>query len=190
MGGFYSNITLKGPEQSAVAKTLQGRAAIVTPQINYCTVVYDSVCDNQDADEMSELTSRLSRELRCAAWVILVHDDDVFWYRLYLNGQLADEYNSCPSYFDFGSSEISGPSGGDAKKLCDAFRPGQQQEVENILRKPGAAQGDGYVFETERHADLVDALSLPEFAVGVAYASFERGEYPEGLSADQLMKTR
>ena len=54
MGGSYSNITLKGPEQSAVAKALHGRAAIVSPKTDSCTVVYDSICDNQDADGMSE----------------------------------------------------------------------------------------------------------------------------------------
>lgn len=188
MGGFYSNITLKGPKQPAVAKALHGRAAIVTPNIGDCTVVYDSICDKQDADAMSELASRLSREFHCPAWAVLIHDDSVLWYRLYLSGQLADEYNSCPGYFDPDATEITGPSGGDANKLCAAFGANQQQEVESILRRPGAAQGGGYVFETERHADLVRALLLPEFAVGVAYASFERGEYPEGLTAEQMMK--
>ena len=188
MGGFYSNITLKGPEQSAIAKALHGRAAIVSPKTDSCTVVYDSICDNQDADGMSELASQLSREFNCPAWAVIIHDDSVFWYRLFLGGQLADEYNSCPGYFDPEATEITGPSGGDANKLCTAFGAAQQQEVENILRKPGAAQRGGYVFETERHADLVRVLSLPEFAVGVAYASFERGEYPEGLSVEQMMK--
>lgn len=172
----------------AVAKALHGRAAIVTPKIDDCTVVFDSICDKQDTDAMSELSSRLSRELHCPAWAVLIHDDSVFWYRLYLDGQLADEYNSCPSYFDFGSSaEPAEPTGGDAKKLCATFGTGQQQEVESILRKPGA-QADGYVFERERHTDLVRTLSLPAFAVGAAYASFERGEYPEGLSAEQMMR--
>lgn len=188
MGGFYSNITLKGPEQSAVAKALHGRAAIVTPKVGDCTVVYDSICDKQDTDAMGKLASQLSRDLHCPAWAVLIHDDSVFWYQLYLDGQLADEYNSCPSYFDFGSTEIASPSGGNPERLCAAFGASAQQAIESILRKPGAAGENGYVFETERHADLIQALSLPEFAVGVAYASFERGEYPEGLSAEQMMK--
>lgn len=172
-----------------VTKVLHGRAAIVTPKVKDCTVIYDSMCDKQDTNEMGELASRLSRELRCPAWAVLVCDDDVFWYRLYFDGLLVDEYNSCPSYFDFGSSaKPAGPSGGNAQKLCTAFGVERQQEVETILRKPGAAQGDGYVFETDRHADLVRALALPTFAVGKAYASFERNEYPEGLSAGQMMK--
>jgi hypothetical protein len=36
--------------------------------------------------------------------------------------------------------------------------------------------------------DSREQISLPEFAVGAAYASFERGEFPEGLSAEQMMK--
>lgn len=189
MGGFYSNITLKRPEQATVAKALHGRKATVTPKTDGCTVVFDSVCDKQDTDAMGALASNLSRDLHCPALAILIHDDDVFWYCLYLNGQLEDEYNSCPGYFDFGSSEEpSGPSGGNAQKLCEAFGAENLQEVESILREPGATPGGRYVFETQRHTDLVNALGLPTFAIGKAYASFERGEYPEGLSASQMMK--
>src|SRR5262249_32549425 len=103
------------------------------------------------------------------------------------DGELTGWYNSSPSYFDFGSTdEPAAPAGGNAELLCSTFRAGSPEQVEHILRqRPGK---DGYLFETERHRDLVSSLSLPECSVGVASASFERDGYPEGLSRSSMMR--
>lgn len=187
MGAFYGNITLKGPQQERIVATLRGRRAIVTPKIGEYTVVFDSVCDDQDIDAMQALTSNLSGDLHCAAFTVIVHDDDVLAYFLYQDGQLTDWYNSAPDYFDFNSTkEPRGPVGGNAERLCAVFGAANSQEVNAILRKPSGK--GGYVFQTERHRDLVHALGLPEHSVGVALASFDRSEYPDGLSADQMMR--
>jgi len=52
-----------------------------------------------------------------------------------------------------------------------------------------ASDDDGYAFAHERHADLVRALGMPEFAVLQAYASFERGEIPDGFSAQDFVSS-
>ena len=186
MGAFYGNITLKGPSQGAVGKALRGRRAVVAPTIGDLTVAFDSACDDQDTDAIQALASRLSTELNGVALAVIVHDDDVLAYFLFHAGELVDWYNSCPSYFDFGAgTEPAGPSGGNAERLCTAFGVGSRVEVDRILRKP---RGDGgYDFETQRHKNLVQVLELPAFAVGTALASFERGEYPVGLSVDRMM---
>jgi len=187
MGAFYGNITLKGPSQGAVVETLSGRRAIVTPKIGDYIVAFDSACDEQDIDGIQALTSKLTRKLRCHALAIIVHDDDVFGYFLYQDGDLTDWYNSSPSYFDFGSTdEPAAPTGGNAELLCATFGAGRPEQLERILRqRPGK---DGYVFETDRHRDLVLTLALPECSVGVAFASFERDEFPEGLSRSSMMR--
>jgi hypothetical protein len=187
MGALYGNITLKGPSQAAVVEALRGRRAIVTRNIGDYTVAFDSVCDEQDIDGIQALTSRLSRELRCPALAVIVHDDDVFGYFLYEEGELTDWYNSSPSYFDFGSVDSpAAPDGGNAERLCETFRAGRPEQLEHILRqRPGK---EGYVFETDRHRDFVSVLSLPECSVGVAFASFDGGEYPEGLSPSSMVR--
>jgi len=187
MGAFYGNITLKGASQAAVVQALRCHRAIVTPNFGDYVVAFDSVCDEQDIDGIQALTSRLSHELGCPALAIVVHDDDLFGYFLYEEGELRDWYNSSPSYFDFGSAdEPAAPDGGNAERLCATFGAGRPEQLEHILRqRPGK---DGYVFETERHRDLVSALSLPECSVGVAFASFERDEYPDGLSRSSMMR--
>lgn len=187
MGAFYANITLKGASQAKVVQALCGRRAIVTPKLGDYVVVFDSVCDEQNVDGMQALTSKLSRELRCPALAVIVHDDDVFGYFLYQEGELTDWYNSSPSYFDFGSTaEPAAPAGGNAELLCTTFGVGRPEQLAHILRQRPSK--DGYVFETERHRDLVSALSLPECSVGVALASFDRGEHPEGLSASSMLR--
>ena len=187
MGGFYTNYTLRGPSQKAVTSALAGRKAIVSPQSSGCVVAYDEASDDQDGDAIAALASHLSGSLNCPVLAVLDHDDDILWYQLYEDGRLTDEYDSTPGYFD-PSAEPSAPSGGDAERLCRAFGAVDVAAVETVLRK-SPFDGDGYAFAHERHADLVRALGLPEFAVLKAYASFERGEYPEGLSAQDMMSS-
>lgn len=134
---------------------------------------------------MQSLAAQITHELSCHALAILVHDDDVFVYFLFRNGELMDSYNSCPSYFEFGSTKnATAPEGGKAELLVEAFGKGDPNKLQLILRKPQGRQG--YVFETKRHADLAKALSLPQFAVGTALANFERKEYPTGISKGEF----
>ena len=186
MGAFYGNITLKGPSQQRVAEGLRGRRAAVAPDVCGYTVAFDSACDDQDIKAIQAISSQLSRELRCLAFAVIVHDDDVLGYFLYQGGELSDWYNSCPDYFDFGfAKEPGGPAGGSADRLCAAFGIDTRQEVESILRKPSGK--GGYTFETKRHGDLVRVLGLPAFTVGMALASLDRGEYSDGLTAAQIL---
>ena len=187
MGNFYTNYTLRGPGQQEVARAFAGRKAVVTPKHSGCVVAFDEKSDEQDQEVIAEFASGLSRRFQCVVWTVLNHDDDILWYQLYENGDITDEYNSAPNYFD-AIAEPSAPSGGDAQLLCTAFSATDAFKVEAILRKSSFEDG-GYVFEFERHADLVRALGLPEFAVGTAYASFECEEYPEGLAPEDLVRT-
>ena len=187
MGNFYVNYTLRGPGQQDVARVLTGREAIVTAEHSGCIVAFDAASDMQDPGEIAGLGALLSSDLRCPVLAVLNHDDDILWYQLYEDGELADEYNSSPDYFD-STDEPSGPEGGDARRLCAAFGSNEVAKVERILRT-GALDDGGYVFAFERHADLAKALGLPEGAVGTAYASFDRDEIPPGLTAEEMVRT-
>jgi hypothetical protein len=186
MGNFYANYTLRGPSQQAVAAALAGRSAIVTPAQDGCVVVFDEQSDDQDSAAITELATRLSNELRCPVLAVLNHDDDIFWYQLYLSGELADEYDSSPGYFD-PSAEPSAPAGGDAQKLCSAFGVPSVAEVESILRKSSFDEG-GYTFAIDRHSDLARALGIPSFAVGAGFRYVSDGELPEGLDEQSLVR--
>ncbi len=186
MGNFYTNYTLRGPSPQAVAAALAGRAAFVTPAQNGWVVVFDAESEEQNPEVIADLATRLSRELNCPVLAVLNHDDDILWYRLYLSGKLADEYDSSPGYFD-SSGEPSGPAGGDARKLCSAFGTSDVAEVERVLRK-SSFDDDGYAFAVERHADLAHVLGIPSFAVGAGYRYVTEGELPEGLHERDLIR--
>lgn len=117
---------------------------------------------------------------------VLNHDDDIFWYQLYLSGELADEYDSSPTYFDPAAGP-SAPAGGDAQKLCGAFGTSAVAEVESVLRKSSFDE-DGYTFAVERHADLARALGIPSFGVGAGFGYVSEGELPEGLDENTLIR--
>ncbi len=187
MGNFYVNYTVKGPDQKAVATAMKGRNAIVTPVQNGCIVVYDEESDEQDLDTISHLASQLSHRFECPLLAVLNHDDDILWYQLFLNGELVDQYNSCPSYFDV-ETDPAGPEGGDPDKLCSVFGLGDVASVESILRKSSFDE-DGYPFAFMRHEALVQALGLSLYAVGNSYASFDYDEFPDGLSPEDLVRT-
>jgi hypothetical protein len=187
MGNFYTNYTLRGPSQQAVAKALAGRHAIVAPAQDGCVVVFDEESDEQDQTVISDLASGLSRQFGCSVLAVLNHDDDIFWYQLYLAGELVDDYDSSPGYFD-PSAEPSAPTGGDAQKLCSAFGAGDVAEVESVLRKSTFDEG-GYPFAVERHSDLVHALGIPSFGVGAGFRYVANGELPEGLTEEDLIRT-
>ncbi len=186
MGNFYTNYMLRGPSQQAVAKAIVGRKAVVTPAQNECVVVFDEQSDEQDQEVIGNLAAHLSGQFQCPVLAILNHDDDILWYQLYNNGTLSDQYDSSPGYFD-PTAEPSTPAGGDAARLSAAFCSTDPAALENILRK-SSYDDDGYTFECERHADLMNALGLPKYGVGTAYESFENDEYPDGLSMENIIR--
>lgn len=185
MGNFYVNYTLGGVKQQAVADALAGRKCMVTPPMNNSVVVYDLQSDSQDQAIISGLAKRLSGQLNCPVLAVLNHDDDILWYALYCRGELRDEYDSSPGYFD---GDVTEPKGGDAQTLCSLFGSAQVDDVESILRSP--LEEAKYVFALQRHDDLVHALGISPFGVGGCYKYAEDGEIPEGLDESQIIRLK
>lgn len=184
MGNFYTNYTVRGAERSAIIEFMSGRQAIVSPTDQNCVVVFDEESDSQSPSVVEALGKSLSSELGCTVLTIVNHDDSILIYQLIQNGEVIDEYDSCPGYFDFSAAEIEGPSGGDAAKLCKAFGVDRREQIERVLR--GGI--DDYVFAFERHDQLIDALGISKFGVGTGFASFEDGELPDGLALNEVTR--
>jgi hypothetical protein len=176
MGLSYTNATIKGPTQKAIATYLEdhGRSVLVSPTIQEITVVY----------EMAQGSATLSTHFKCPVLLLGIYDDDILVYRLYISGHSADSYESRPGYF---TGDTLSPRGGDARKLCRAFGvEGVEETIDAILRHPRA----GYALE--EHQALVAALGWPYFAAGVS--GFMILEQPEilgnyGFQQAQVVKT-
>ena len=179
MGSFYTSITLRGPSQDRVIAALneRNRVAYVSPTLDGITLVCDKQSEDQDSHILKELTGALSRRLTCVALAVLNHDDDILMCWLYDKGILLDEYDSTPGYFE---GDEDDPSGGDAAAFCRVFgAPDSVDDVDEILRSPQGDDADGYLFALDRHMDLMDALSLPQFIAGTGYRYIEEGEIYE-----------
>lgn len=181
MGASYVNISLRGPAHADVLRQLlnRGRDAIVTPSRNGITVVYDRQCDAQDGEIIHDLTTDLSHWFHCPALSVVIHDDDILWYRLYCDGQLLDEYHSNPRQLRQDQSGDSAPIGGNAGTLCHEFQcPGATADAERILRETSFGR---YAAATNRHRDLAALLGLPDCCVGTGFLDMNaRPSLPEG----------
>lgn len=185
MGTFYFNYTLKGPGSEQVARALKGHRTFVTPKQNDCVVVFIETPFRQEIDP--QLAVRLSGEFACPLLSVSVHDDDILFYELYRNGQLADEYNSAPDYFDPTRHPPRGPTGGDAALLCRVFGHGATDKVERILR----SSSDTYIVELDRHRDLVVELNLSIYAVGMDFDYVMKDDFRPiiGISRADMIAT-
>lgn len=190
MGNRYANVTLNGSSQEGIAKALRddNRSAIVSATAKGITIVYDEESESQDGVIVS-LAKQLSDKHRCVTWAVFNYDDDVLFYWLFDNGELIDEYNSSPGYFE---GQQTAPSGGDAKKLCQAFgATAAEVKVHDILHYSKTIGGESlnarYLFETERHLHLCRAIGLPDHAVGTGYGYLIEGETPEGFNLDDCV---
>lgn len=176
MGSFYTNITLQTTDQQGVAQYLNTlrRNAFVLPAIKELVMVCDEESDAQDARAISTLANQLSRQFDAVSIAIINFDDDILWYQLYKNGQLLDEYDSNPDYFE--ASEPRGPVSSDAATLCKVFhKPGSVGKVREVLH---GTPGEDYVFENTRHADLAKALGWSNPYIFMSYS--ELAEADEG----------
>src|SRR5262245_13640564 len=182
MGNFYTNITLRGPNQEAAAAALKGRRALVSPVSQGCILVFDEESEIQ-SEVVFRLAAKLSRQFACPALAVLNHDDDVLMYHLYERGAQRDMYDSLPGFA--GGDPHAPPKGGDADILCSAFGSTRVNEVSRILRAPN----ETYTFALDRHADLLAALGLPDWGAGSGFNYLSEGEFPDGLDESALLTT-
>jgi hypothetical protein len=145
-----------------------GRNAAVSPTISEITVVMDADCESQDTNVLATLTADLSRRFSAAALSFLNHDDEVLLYELFQNGESAEKYNSVDTR----------PADDAGRRLAEIFgKTGSTAEIGKILYK-------AYLFEVDRHSDLVKALGLSPLAVGIGF------NYLKEMTQDELPEIR
>jgi len=171
MGNFYANLTVRSADTAGVAwvlDSLRRRGYVATD--GDVTFVYDERADAQDLDELRRVAELVSRDCRSPVLAACNHDDDVLWLALAEHGRVADIYDSCPGYFDGGSTE---PRLSDVGRLCAAFGAADREaEIESLLRLPRSA----VVLEVERHRKLLRQLGVRSDAGLLGYAYVSRGE--------------
>jgi hypothetical protein len=199
MGNWYTNVAVKGAQQSEVVATLEelGRRAYITPETSGWIVVYDQQTDEFDLGTLESLALTLSTRLSCTALASCNADDDVLWLALYENGSLSTRYASSRKAFEDGAEFPNLPE--TAQVLSRVFeKPAAKDQVLRVLRKTHGILGlvslylrirSAYLLEIQRHLDLTNLLGMPLATVGLGYTYVNRGETPEGMNREALRRT-
>jgi ankyrin repeat protein len=135
MGLSCSAIHVRVDSPSEVAAELRRVVrdrAFVSDSLHGWVSVYDAASE-QDFEEGKRLAARLSARLKALVLVLDLYDDAITRYALFTNGELADEFNSCPDYFGPGSSPAAP---GNAQVLERYGKAGNKLKLYESLLKP------------------------------------------------------
>jgi hypothetical protein len=131
MGLFCVNFHFRTTDDGALSEALNRRGVTryrVVPAKSGWAALYEEQASEQDDRRIRDLAGSLSLDLHVAAIAFMVHDSDIACYWLFDNGQLLDEYNSDPDYFDGESDGPQSPSGGRPDILVRYCREGVRQD--------------------------------------------------------------
>lgn len=180
MGSFYTSLTVRGADREDIVQAMKGRTAAISPAFDGYTVVWDEECEKQDQVIIERLTLQLSKQVGSSVLAVLNHDDDILWYVLCSPEGKLDEYNSAPGYFE--GNELP-PAGGDAHVLAKTIAVNASEE--NVRR---VLHNTEYVFASERHSALLEALGMPVVAC-TGYNYVAAGKLPPGIAETDMVFT-
>lgn len=194
MGAFVVNFHVRTSSQQQVAEVLQAMsleavwiAGAGGPWVSF----WEAQASHQDIVRIQELAQAISQQLEAPVIGFLNHDSDFICYWLFDNGQLLDEYHSCPGYFD-GDSSAEETLAADCQNLVKYCKPGtSEQELEEVLKiwtQADAAQGimQSYVFAEERLSALGKLMEIDDTRINVDYGDIGRDVPPEEIGAEWI----
>lgn len=161
----YANVTVLGAAQAAVVAALGEATALVTETVEGMTVVF-AAADEEAARFGEGLTARaLSSACGCTALEVSVYDDEIFQYRLYLEGQQADlGVVATPAVLRLAEQAGGSLPEADAGRLVGGLGRGDER-----LARRALSAAEPLERASDRHAWLVEALDLPRCAPGWGY---------------------
>lgn len=170
MGAFFTNFHVRSGSNKDVTEALKplvaARAYVSSSEKNWVSV-FDERADDQDEEEIQRVGQTLSRSLSTPVFAFLVHDSDVFRYWLYVNGELADKYDSRPDYFSSIAADARAKLAGKPDRVLPLCRPGTTLEALRGTLRQRAARGQkpdpdrsDPVFEEGRAAMLAAHLGI------------------------------
>lgn len=166
MGHFYTNFIVKDSDLESVKDLLQdlSRECFVYQATNNLILIYDSACESQDSSQIQELGEKISNSLHTTVIASLNHDDDQLILKTFVDGELADIYNSSPGLWG-NDTEVMG---GDPKLLAETLGIDDVASFDRILRQ------EGFAFAFQRHMAIVDLGGLPTGAFVYGWTDIKR----------------
>jgi hypothetical protein len=176
MGVFFANFHVRSDEAARVAAAVTASGATkfrVLPSQRGWVAVYEDRASSQDDQWIRQLANDLSARLQTACVAFLVHDSDIACYWLTDRGELLDEYNSCPEYFEPPTTDADRQRAeadrtrlqGDVEVFFRYCRPGLDKEkIDKVLRSET-------LFAEDVIAQLADFLGIEARRAMADYSS-------------------
>jgi hypothetical protein len=138
MGAFVTNFHVRNSSRDAVDEALSQAGAeefrITDSKQNWVSFYEEQA--SQDENRIKQLAEELSSQLGAACVAFMVHDSDIACYWLYDQGNMLDQYNSIPDYFD---DDISAAEKRKVQGKADVFmrycqKGVTRKQIEEVLR--------------------------------------------------------
>ncbi len=167
MGAFYGSIHVRTSDIELVKASLVKLHERTKSRflLGPCIRGWIGIFPNGHGSDLT-VSEFLAKELSAPVLHCIVHDDDVFAYRLYHIGNLIDEYSSNPACFDESIEPGRPPSGGKVE-LFEELLPfsGQAEKLRELLKAPHA----DFIFEQERMSRFAELIALPNACTSYEY---------------------
>ncbi len=126
-----------------------------------------SILFNSDCIGYDSLAKALSGEYGKAVLLLYIYDGDYWGYWLYDNGELIDQFNPVPDYFEEESEDVIQESKGNAEMIAKYFQV-EKASIEKYLvhwseetMEEKAYEEDEFGYEDWQMADFMRKLGYP-----------------------------
>ena len=179
MGASYGSIHFRTVDRASVRELLSiisrktKTRFYLAPAINGWTSTYPS-----DRGQDERIAKRIAKSFDGELLQVIVHDDDIFAYAYFRNGEQLDNYNSQPNYFGNVSARQKEKLRGKPAQLAHLLKsPDELLQLEQVL------WGSRPTFASESLLRFADMLVLPN--AQVTYESLAEGEVEDIQNLDQ-----
>jgi hypothetical protein len=139
---------------------------------------------NKTTGRIRDLAGGLSEDLHVAAIAFMVHDSDIACYWLFDGGQLLDEYNSYPNYFDDDADGPPSPSGGRTDVLLRYCRTGVQEDKLTAILRGEALFAEDVIARLAQALGIDRNRAIADYRDGGQAAGGNDGSHDEGDDDD------
>ncbi len=160
----------------SIGAGLKVKGTLVSPSINGWVSIYDSYGDWQ-VPEVGDWAEQLSREMKTAALLFIVHDSDILLYQAYDSGVLLDEYQSIPDYWGDVTEEEKMRLAGKPDVLAGlAGKPDKKDVIASLLK------ADNFTFADDQLEALSRELGISNTSFSYAYIADLIGTKPLSIA--------
>lgn len=162
MGAFYTQLLVHDSNAERCAEVLRNlkRTAVVIPAQGEISVICDQQSESQDIDVIDSLALTVSVRLNCSVVALMNNDDDWLAFRYFDKAEFCGDLITGHTPFSLRGSILV------LRRLTNP----RASLIALVL-----AFLNPVIFQTQRHARLIQILGLPSRSFGVGFRQISTG---------------